>query len=164
MNAVDSPRLALPEAIERLAAMPGFLEAALAAAGPAGLGRRPREGEFSLVEHACHLRDLEREGYLVRVRRMLEESRPVLAPFDGAVVAAQRDYPAQDAYRAAGEFSQARRELTQVLATLDEDALRREGAFGDRPVCLADVVAMMVEHDRGHREEIERLVDFLEEA
>jgi hypothetical protein len=164
MNAVDAPPLALPEAIERLEAMPRFLEAALAAAAASGIARRPREGEFSLVEHACHLRDLEREGYLVRVRRMLEESRPVLAPFDGAAVAAQRDYLAQDAHRAAGEFGRARHELTQVLATLGEDALRREGAFGDRPVCLADLVAMMVEHDRGHREEIARLVDFLEEA
>lgn len=158
MDVVDSPHRVLSESIERLEAMPAFLEAAIDATARDDLASRPGAGEFSLVEHACHLRDLEREGYLVRARRVLAEERPALESFDGAAVAAARDYLRQDARTAAREFAAARRELTRLLAALHGDDLRREAGFGGRPVCLGDLIAMMVEHDRGHREEIERLV------
>src|SRR5258708_35668060 len=104
MNARDLPRASLEGAIEELAAMPAFVAAALEECGEA-LGIRPREGEFSLVEHACHLRDLEREGYLVRVRRMLAEERPDLAPFDGAAGAASRGSLPPDAHAPARDFA-----------------------------------------------------------
>jgi hypothetical protein len=162
MNAADFPRLGLAETIERLDAMPELLEAAIGAVSPEDLKRHPGEGLFSLVEHACHLRDLEREGYLVRVRRMLAETRPALVPFDGGAIAAARDYPSQDAARAARDFAAARHELTALIAPLTREQLALEGTFGDKRVCLGDVVAMMIEHDRGHREEIEQLMDFLE--
>ncbi len=163
MNAADLPRIGLAESIEQLQAMPAFLVAAIEAAPSNALAARPGPDEFSLVEHACHLRDLEREGYVVRVRRVLAEERPALEPFDGARVAAARDYLREDARAAAREFAAARVELAGLLAPLGDDDLRREARFGDRPVCLADLVAMMVEHDRGHRDEIERLVEDLEE-
>ena len=163
MNAADFPRIGLAESIHQLAAMPAFLEAAIDAAPRDALAARPGPEEFSLVEHACHLRDLEREGYLLRVRRVLAEARPALEPFDGAKVAAERDYLRQDARVAAREFAAARGELTGLLAPLTADDLRREARFGDQPVCLGDLIAMMVEHDRGHRDEIEQLVEELEE-
>ncbi len=163
MDAAISPRLGFAESIERLDAMPEFLEAALDSLAREDLLARPGPDEFSLAEHACHLRDLEREGYLVRVRRMLAEERPTLQPFDGAAVAAARDYPREDAHAAARDFAAARGEVTSLLAALTANDLRREADFGERRICLADLVAMMVEHDRSHREEIERLMDFLEE-
>ena len=158
MNTAEFTPVALRDAVARLDSMPGFLAAALACVARAELGRQPAPGEFSLVEHACHLRDLEREGYLVRVRRMLAEREPALAPFDGGAIAAARDYPRQDAFAAAREFAAARRELVALVAALTPGELAREGTFGERRVCLADVIAMMVEHDRGHRAEIERLI------
>ena len=158
MNAATFTPVALAEAVERLGAMPAFLAGALASAPASELARQPRPGFFSLVEHACHLRDLEREGYLVRVRRMRAEPEPALAPFDGDAVAAVRDYPQQDAFAAAREFAAARAEVVASIATLTPAELAREGTFGDARVCFADVIAMMVEHDRGHREEIEALL------
>lgn len=159
-----TPRLGLAESIERLDAMPEFLEAAIDAAGHReNLLFQPAPGEFSLVEHACHLRDLEREGYLVRVRRMAAEKAPALQPFDGAAIAAARNYREQDARIAAQEFGAARRELVGMLAPLTEQDMAREGTFDGEPVSFGDVIAMMVEHDRGHREEIERLIDRLED-
>lgn len=158
-----APRLALAETIERLAAMPEFLAAAVEVTRPEDLARRPEGAGFSLVEHACHLRDLEREGYLLRVRRLLAEDCPALEGFDGAAVAAARDYGAQDARLAAQEFEAARRELAGLLATLPAADLERAGTFAGEPVRLADVIAMALAHDRGHREEIERLMDQLEE-
>ena len=163
MNAADFPRMGLAESIERLESMPEFLGAALDAASADDLLYKPSPEEFSLTEHACHLRDLEREGYLVRVRRMLTEVRPALDGFDGAAVAASRDYPSQDGKRAAQDFAAARRELTALLAPLTAEDMKREATFEGRPVCFGDIVSMMVDHDRGHREEIERIMDDIEE-
>src|SRR4029077_9073022 len=101
MNAADFPPVALAEAVGRLASMPEFLGRALQAVERGALAVQPAPGEFSLVEHACHLRDVERDAYVVRVQRMRSEGRPALVPFDGGAVAAARDYPSQDALAAA---------------------------------------------------------------
>jgi len=153
----------LAESIDQLEAMPEFLDTALSVVSEEQLRFKPSQDAFSLVEHACHLRDLEREGYVVRVRRMIGEARPALAGFDGAAIAAQRDYMAQDAKAAAQEFAAARRELVGLLAPLTEQDLAREGTFDGDPITFRDVIAMMVEHDRGHRDEIEQLMDAIEE-
>lgn len=148
----------LAESIERLEAMPAFLEGAIASAPADRLRYKPSPEDFSLLEQACHLRDLEREGYLVRLRRILAEKRPVLASFDGGAVAAERDYLSQDARIAAQEFSAARRELTGLLAPLTQDDLARAAVFEERDISLDDLLSMMLEHDRGHRAEIEAIL------
>lgn len=146
------------ESIERLERMPAFLAAAIAATPARALVERPEPDAFALVEQACHLRDVEREGYLVRVRRILAETAPVLEPFDGAAVARERDYLAQDAHEAARAFAAARAEVAALLAAAPPQALARGAVFGGRRITLRDLVAMMEEHDDGHRVEIERLL------
>ncbi len=162
MNAADFPRVGLEEAIAALAQMPGFLERSIAGRSAEELRFAPRAGEFSLVEQACHLRDLEREGYLVRVRRVLAEDSPVLAPFDGAAVAARRDYRGEDARAALRDFAEARRAVIALLAPLGAASLSREAFFDGKRIVLRDVVAMMCDHDRGHRAEIEALAESLQ--
>jgi alkanesulfonate monooxygenase SsuD/methylene tetrahydromethanopterin reductase-like flavin-dependent oxidoreductase (luciferase family) len=126
-------------------------------AGRDGKPRKMALGYFSLGEHACHLRDLEREGYRVRLERMLAEDRPVLEGFDGAAVAARRDYRSQDGRAAARAFAAERAALVARLARLPPEAFARTAVFEGRAIMLCDLVAMIVEHDRGHREEIEAL-------
>lgn len=163
MNVADFPAVALADSVAILANTPMFLAEAMAQVPAQRWARQPAPGQFSLVEHACHLRDLEREGYLVRLRRMLAEREPALEGFDGTAVAAQRDYMAQDARIAAQEFAAARRELTGLLAPLTQADLDRRGTFAGEPVTLAAVIEMMVEHDREHRAEIEALLDRVED-
>jgi hypothetical protein len=115
------------------------------------------------VEQACHLRDLEREGYLVRVRRMLSETLPTLDGFDGVAVSRARNYMTQDARIAAQEFAAARREVTGLLAATTREDLERMAIFSERRITLRDLVAMMKAHDREHRAEIERLIEALED-
>jgi hypothetical protein len=163
MNAPEMPPASWGKTIERLAAMPAFLEAALHEAGEENLSARPSGDAFSLVEHACHLRDLEREGYLVRVRRMLSEATPALESFDGQAVAEARGYATQDAHAAAQDFAAARRELLAVLAALSADDYRREAAFAGKRITLSDLVALIDAHDGEHRDEIERILDGIED-
>lgn len=153
----------LHDAIEQLDAMPEFLETALDVVSEEQLRFKPSPDTFCLLEHACHLRDLEREGYVVRARRMIGETRPALAGFDGGAIARERDYLSQDAKTAAQEFAAARRELVGMLAPLTEQDLAREGTFDGEAITFGQVVEMMVGHDRGHREEIEALMDAIEE-
>ncbi len=163
MNAPERQPAGFVQAIERIAAMPAFLEAALHEAGQENYGARPTAEEFSLVEHACHLRDLEREGYLVRIRRLLSEANPQLESFDGHAVAEARDYPGQDALAAAQDFAAGRRELLALVVPLSADEFRREATFEGRRITLADLVAMVDAHDGEHRLEIERILDDIED-
>ncbi len=158
MNPQDCPQVDLAHALGEISSMPAYLERAFAAAGPARLATMPAAGGFSLIEHACHLRDLEAEGYAVRVRRLLEEERPELAGFDGARVARERDYRSQDARAALDAFTAAREALAVRLAALSGDERCREGVFAGKPVTLEGLVAMMAGHDREHRVEIDALL------
>jgi len=155
--------MTLTETLERLGAMPAFVEAALHEAGEENYGLRPSPETFALVEQACHLRDLDREGYLVRVRRILSENQPALEGFDGQAVAAARDYASQDAHGAAQDFAAARRELVAVVGALSPDDLGREATFGGERITLAQLVGMIDAHDTEHREEIERILDDIED-
>ena len=163
MNAPERQPAGWARTLESLGSMPAFLEAALHEAGEENFLARPSAEEFSLVEHACHLRDLEREGYLVRMRRILNESIPVLDDFDGKSVAAARDYPSQDAQAAAQDFAAARRELLALIAPLTPEDFRREAKFGGERITLAGLVTLIEAHDSGHREEIERILDDIED-
>ena len=158
MNAADFPQVRFAEALELLAAMPGFMQGAIDHTSADGLAFKPSPEDFSLLEHACHRRDLEREGYLVRLRRLCTESLPVLQGFDGDTIARERHYLAQDAHAAARDFAAARGELLETLRTLTANDVSREGEFAGRRICVTDLVAMMVEHDRDHREQVTRLM------
>ncbi|MGH9959838.1 MAG: hypothetical protein ACREBC_22395, partial [Pyrinomonadaceae bacterium] len=52
--------------------------------------------EFLALENICHLRDIETEGYEIRVARILEASNPSLPDIDGSRLAIERDYNNQD--------------------------------------------------------------------
>lgn len=158
MNAADFPNITFAEALDRLGAMPAILEEALRGASADELRLRAAEDGFCLIEQACHLRDLEREGYLLRLERMLAEAHPALAGFEGDVVARSRDYMAQDALGAAREFAALRGRFLERARRLDAQAMRRTGDFMGRSITVCDLLAMMVDHDAGHRQEIAQLV------
>jgi hypothetical protein len=82
---------------------------------------------------------------------------PALAEFDGDAVAQERDYPAQDAREAARDFAAARAELVKLLESVDASRATRTALFAGERITLAGLVAMIEEHDRGHREEIAAL-------
>ena len=147
----------MDDLLDRIGEMPRFLDAAVEAAGTEELSVRGAGETFSIREQACHLRDLEREGFLVRVRRILDEDVPDLEGFDGAAIAAERDYNAQDARAAARDFASARAELIAILRRATPAQLAREATIFGKRITLADLVAMIDEHDRGHREEIDAL-------
>lgn len=144
--------------VAMLARMPAALRQWIDAI-PARVWRtRPADGGFALVEHVCHLRDIESEGYQARIGSMLNEDEPPLSDIDGARLAAERDYLAQDLEAAFNAFAVARREVTIRLAGLTPAERARTGLMnGSRRITIEDLVSAMAAHDSEHAQELDNL-------
>jgi hypothetical protein len=148
-----------PATTQRLLGLVPLLLAAKERIPRSEWAKRPREEVFSLVDQVCHLRDLEEEGFTLRIRRLLREESPELADFDGAGVAAARDYRKQDLGAALTALDLARRQNVAVLADLPPEAFQRRGRQGELgEVSLERLTALMLEHDAAHRQELEALL------
>jgi hypothetical protein len=121
--------------------------------------QRGTAGGFSFVEHVWHLADLEREGYGVRIRRLLSEDEPIFSNFDGERVARERLYQRRDLADGLLAFAAARSRNLQTLRDVSNgDWSRTAEQEGIGTVALGDIPRMMVEHDREHEQELARLI------
>ncbi|MGH9943976.1 MAG: DinB family protein, partial [Pyrinomonadaceae bacterium] len=117
------------------------------------------------LEHLCHLRDLEREGYAERIRRLLVETDPFLPDVDGDRLAKERDYNRQDFARAHAGFAGARAANVAALNVLSPEQLGRAGTLeGVGPVTLGRLLELMRDHDDAHRRELRDLGRRLDEG
>lgn len=139
----------------QLAAMPAFLQETFGALSAQDATWRASGDTFAPVEHCWHLADLERDGFAVRIRRLLSENAPLLPDFDGARVAEEGQYIMRSLAEGLKAFLDAR------LATLDElraiaplDWSRTGTQEGVGVVALGDIPRMMAAHDAAHRQEI----------
>jgi hypothetical protein len=138
-----------------LAAFPSVVRQLIESAPPELHAQRSATGMFALVENAWHLADLEVEGYGIRLRKLLEESSPLLPDFRGDVVAEERDYLHLPLAPALERFEHARAENMKLIDAASADDRQRSGvqeAVGT--VTFERVIAMMAEHDAGHLAEI----------
>jgi hypothetical protein len=116
------------------------------------LMRKPAKEKFSFLEHVCHLRDIEQEGYRVRIARLLSEEQPFLPDIDGDKLAKERHYNSQSFNEALSAFTRARKDNVQTIRTLTSHHLKRSGIFQNvGTINLGQLLAMMVEHDEAHR-------------
>ena len=144
--------------LSELARMPDLLARLAPEFSGDRAGVRPAADAFSFVEHVWHLADLEEEGFGERIRRLLAEDRPELPDFDGARIAAERDYRSRGVPEGLGAFSEARKRNLALLRGLTAGQLARTGRQeGVGPLALGDMPAKMLEHDRSHRRELEEL-------
>ena len=122
--------------------------------------RRAPGAEFSVLENICHLLDIEREGYAVRIERLLNEDCPALADIDGSRLARERDYNNQNIETALKNFTRAREGNLSVLKNLSSDQLERRGTLETvGTVTLFELLRMMRAHDEAHRQDIKDLRD-----
>ena len=106
---------------------------------------------FAAVGQVCHLRDIEIDGYHVRIRRMLDEDDPDLVSLDGYELARQRAYWQADPFRAMADFHAARRKTLEILAHVDENQLERRGRFAEYgAITLRSLIHYLCSHDQQH--------------
>src|ERR1044072_2423046 len=51
---------------------------------------KPTDEEWSVLEHLCHLKDIEQEGYALRIEKLIHQTEPYLADIDGGRLATER--------------------------------------------------------------------------
>lgn len=142
-----------------LASMPDFVERMLADLPSTDTIKPGADGSFSPVEQCWHLADLEREGYAVRIQRLLHEDHPPLPDFDGDMIAKVRNYKSLSLADGIRVFRDARLANIRMLRSITgSDWFRAGSQEGVGVVSLCDVPSMMAQHDDAHRREIELLV------
>ncbi|HZS43619.1 MAG TPA: DinB family protein [Blastocatellia bacterium] len=115
---------------------------------------------FSILENVCHLRDIEREGYTVRIERIVAEETPVLPDINGPQLALERKYNEENLEPALASFVDARSKTIALIKELSEDQFSRIGTFEDQgDMTLAGMLAVMCEHDQEHLRDIKEARD-----
>jgi transcriptional regulator with XRE-family HTH domain len=142
-----------------LGAMPAKLKEIVAALPQAAWRTTPAGGGFSLVEHVCHLRDIDGDGYRLRLERMLTEECPSLADLDGDALARERAYQSADLATALSSFTATRLAIVARLAKLSLDERRRTGLMaGTTEITVEGLVEIMTAHDSEHLDHLNDLV------
>jgi hypothetical protein len=147
----------VPELIAGLHAMPDDLARLIRQIPSGRLNWKPEvwdgsPGEtFSPVEHVCHVRDIERDGYHVRIRRLLEETDPSLVSLDGYEMARARRYEDASWTEAIEEFRAARAQTVATIRGLTEAQLARTGTFAEYgALTLRGLLHYLRSHDQQH--------------
>jgi transcriptional regulator with XRE-family HTH domain len=150
------------DGVATLAGMPAVLQA-FATAIPEEHWRTRIPGcAFSLLEQVCHLRDIDGDGYLRRITRIVDEETPGLPDLDGSKLAEERDYQAQDLRRVLAAFVETRAAIVERLRALSPEQRARTGRQeGVGVVTITQIVAAMLTHDSEHRDELASLRDRL---
>ena len=106
---------------------------------------------FTAIGQICHVRDIEIDGYHVRLERTLAEDTPVLESLDGYMLATQRDYQAANAAEVLSAFGAARAKTMQIISALTPAELERRAVFeGYGELSLRSLVHYLCSHDQQH--------------
>lgn len=115
---------------------------------------------FSVTEHVCHLRDLEKYGFRPRIVDMLTKFMPQLYDFEGAVVARDSNYSAQSVRVALADFMRARRQNVSLVRDAPVVAAGRFGHYASGPpLTFVAVLESVLEHDLDHISRLRSLAD-----
>ena len=113
---------------------------------------QPEPDRWSFRFIAAHLAVAERECFLDRVQRILEEENPHFAYYDNT----GSDFSQLDLKGSLESWANTRREIIDLIKSLPEDAwLRRATHETKGEVYLGDILVSIVEHDREHIQEVE---------
>jgi DinB family protein len=106
---------------------------------------------LTAIEQLCHVRDVEIDGYQIRIQRTLKEENPFLPGLDTDGLARDREYHKQDAAQVLAEFRDARAKTLSMLKALSPQQLTRRAEFEDygqtTPIGLAHYLCS---HDQQH--------------
>lgn len=106
---------------------------------------------LTATEQVCHVRDIEIDGYHVRIRRTLSEDDPLLASLDTDRLARERRYGEDDPMAALAAFARAREETLAMLASITPEQLGRRARFeGYGPLSFKSLIHYLCSHDQQH--------------
>lgn len=112
---------------------------------------KPDGKEWSVVEILCHLRDVDREVNLPRIKRIIRNEVPFLPGVETDPWADERRYITQSGPDALQSFLEVRTEMCGLLNQLSEtgwNGAARHAIFG--PTSLFELTGFMATHDVAH--------------
>ncbi|SRR5216684_4847263 len=144
--------------IDLLEQTPNRVRALLDGRSEEDLSFKPSPSEFSLRENVLHLRDIDVEGYEVRILRILSEHGASFPDLDGARLARERNYNAQPVALALADFVASRaRSIERLRAASPADFKRIGELEGVRHFTLQMLLEHWSRHDSEHLAEMTHL-------
>ncbi len=118
---------------------------------------RPQEGEWSLKEVVCHLRDsAERLGE--RLQRVATEDNPFLPAFDENALVHELNYQEALLPVVLMRYSEHRQVTLDLLRSLSATAWVRQGTHQERgPQTFREIAETMTNHEVDHLEQMRKL-------
>jgi FMN phosphatase YigB (HAD superfamily) len=138
---------------------PAGLTTALAEIPEGDWLERPGPEDWSLTEVICHLRDVENEVNLPRLRMIMSKTNPFIHGVDSDKWASERNYQVQDGQQALSDFITSRLETIDILENLKEGDWEKKGRhaiFG--PTDLKEMIMIISGHERLHGTQIYKLI------
>ena len=119
---------------------------------------KPSPGKWSILEILGHLADME-ILYAYRIRQMLADKDPVIAPIDQNDWAKNLGYLESSPRELVALYGLNRHANVQLLRRLKLDDLQKSARHPElvQRVTVADYVQMLSKHGPNHLEQIERL-------
>lgn len=106
---------------------------------------------FTAIGQIAHVRDIEIDGYHVRIHRMLNEANPMLESIDGERLAKMRSYATASPVEVLDAFRRARAQTMELISGLTSEQLARTAVFpGYGPLSLRSLVHYLCSHDQQH--------------
>jgi DinB superfamily len=106
---------------------------------------------LTAIEQICHVRDIEIEGYQVRIERTLTQINPFLPSIDTDGLAKSRAYGSSNVEEALDTFERARAKTIELIAGLKLEQFDRIAMFeGYGAVSLRSLVHYLCSHDQQH--------------
>jgi hypothetical protein len=142
------------ETLAKLDAGPAALAEATRGLSDDDWRRRPTPDKWSIVEIACHLRDLERL-FAERFAKMAWQERPALWMADNDRMAEALRYREADPAAVTREWKRLRGDTLTLLRALPHAAWQRTGLHPKRgEVTIEQLASVLVGHDQSHIERV----------
>lgn len=143
--------------LQRLANAPGRLAELTRGVPDATLRRKAPNGGWSMVQNACHLRDVE-QLFLSRFIKMAYQVKPQLCMMENDRVAARRAYDRADLVGVLADFERLRSDTLALLRALPHPVWQRTGIHPKRgEVSIHGLATLLAGHDGSHLDRIAEL-------
>lgn len=148
----------LKKHLETAERSPKEIAAAVSGLSPATLRYKPAPGKWSIVEILGHLVDME-ILYAYRMRQMIADKKPVIAPIDQDDWAANLGYMQENPAELVALYGLNRHHNLQLLRRLKVEDLNKSAFHPESKsdVTVAEMVERMGGHGANHLAQIERL-------
>lgn len=144
--------------IEEAEKSPRQIAGAVAGLSNKVLHFKPAPDRWCILEIVSHLADME-ILYAYRMRQMLADNNPVIAPIDQDAWARNLGYLQSNAMEMVALYGLNRHANLQLLRRLTVSDLEKSALHPElkRPVSVAEILEMMSRHGPNHLQQIEKL-------